>query len=332
MADSNFFPSYADQRDCARGLLYHPLDAFHSQIVPQPVAFRDTTSFTSPDFYTTEITQYGVFLRCNLCNVTCTGQISFNQHLSGAQHRKHFRPSSELSCQTCNLNFTDAHQQEAHMKGARHARRLKALGLNPVTSNEMTHEMQPESLSYYGTSDLNQASQSQLRDNVSGRKQQKPSDQQANLRTVVSQSQSFSSSNNSASVSIDTPSPQSASQRVRTKEQSIQTDSDHVFDQVRELESRVDPISLSLAACNLKERQAAKLPIDPKCQQSPKSLSGNSVSSSSTREAFCTHDSCIIIRALQTSGFRCFNNAIDRPAIKGNTSDAGGGRLLFDCP
>lgn len=291
MADCNFFPTYADQRDYARGLLYQPLDAFHSQVAPQPVASQDATSFASPDIYTTEITQYGVFLRCNLCNVTCTGQTSFNQHLSGAQHRRHFRPSTEFFCQTCNLNFTDANQQEAHIKGSRHARRLKMLGLKPVTSNETARGMQSESHLYYDTSDLDHVSQSQLRDKVSGRKQQKPSDQQANLRTVVSQAQSFSSSNNSTSVSMDTPSSQSTSQGVRTKEQSIQTDSDHVFDQVRQLESGVDPLSLSLAACNLKEHHSSKLPVGLKCQQSSKSLS--------TREAFCTHDSCIIIRALQ---------------------------------
>ncbi|THD20661.1 hypothetical protein D915_008378 [Fasciola hepatica] len=265
-----------------------PSDGYHPSTVSPLNSAQNATSYVIPDYCTVENTQYGVFLKCNLCNVNCTSQTSFDQHSAGARHRKHFRHPTEYFCEVCNLSFTDTSQQQAHVRGSRHARRLKQMDQSVATSVGTPPRTQSTNQFHCETCNLDCVSESQLQDHLAGRKHHRCAGQQMTSRT-----HSSVSSRTSASTPMGSLPSQCA------EDQAVQTEPDPKFDEIRQLESDINPGSMSVAACSQKPTAKSMLTVNTNHPRSPKRLNDRVVSPPVTREKFCVHDSCIILRALQ---------------------------------
>ena len=91
--------------------------------------------------------------RCDVCNVNCTGQESYDQHLQGSKHLKKLAQNaihkdgtsqvqpkdnlesliktqnpSQFRCDVCNVDMSGQIQYDMHMQGSKH---LKKLAQNP---------------------------------------------------------------------------------------------------------------------------------------------------------------------------------------------------------
>ncbi|TPP56537.1 hypothetical protein FGIG_06953 [Fasciola gigantica] len=265
-----------------------PSDGYHPSTVSPFNSAQNATSYVIPDYCTVENTQYGVFLKCNLCNVNCTSQTSFDQHSAGARHRKHFRHPTEYFCEVCNLSFTDTSQQQAHVRGSRHARRLKQMDQSVATSVGTPPRTQSTNQFHCETCNLDCVSDSQLQDHLAGRKHHRCAGQQMTSRA-----------HSSVSSRTSTSTPMGSLPSQCAEDQAVQTESDPKFDEIRQLESDINPGSMSVAACSQKPTTKSMLTVNTNHPRSPKRLNDRVVSPPVTREKFCVHDSCIILRALQ---------------------------------
>ena len=70
---------------------------------------------------------------CSLCQVKCTTQQTFNNHLIGKQHKKKLEvlhtPNRNIRCEICNVEANDQGGLDMHLAGKKHKKKAVQAGL-----------------------------------------------------------------------------------------------------------------------------------------------------------------------------------------------------------
>ena len=70
---------------------------------------------------------------CSLCQVKCTRISTFNDHLSGKQHKKKLEmlhpPNRNIRCEICNVEANDQVGLDMHLAGKKHKKKVAQAGL-----------------------------------------------------------------------------------------------------------------------------------------------------------------------------------------------------------
>ncbi|TGZ59721.1 hypothetical protein CRM22_008912 [Opisthorchis felineus] len=276
--------------------------------IPLSTSFRDglvpdeNVSLGHPSTYTITMTQYGELITCKFCNVSCTGRISYEQHLHGSRHRKNTQHKENFTCTACDTSFTSFEQRDAHLNGHKHRQKLLALSpsVAQVPHSSSTHNNQGPFRCI--SCNLDCSSLSQLNQHLMGKKHTKTLKMQRYKRNSGSEL-SVSASESEYPHRIAPVFPDNEVVKgVQSPGSSVDTpvgNSEDPMSRLMELESTLSGLRLS------------SFPSLHSCYANTGSNSANSTDEASKTEravvwsnpttletAFCKHRDCIIERAL----------------------------------
>ncbi|KAF8563142.1 hypothetical protein P879_06960 [Paragonimus westermani] len=254
---------------------------------------------TDRSTYDVSITPYGEVFMCKLCGVTCTGRISYEQHVRGSQHKRITQSKVQTTCHVCNCTFTSSGQLNDHLKGSRHRKKANASSPSvsfPVDSSKVATENDAFKCI---PCNLDCSSHSQLTQHLAGKKHAKSlkvhrlkwasSSERSSLLNCSSEGAPslFDGSqvgNNSQSPS-ETPTSTESVQVFTTTVDPLT----HLMD----LETALIGLQLStfppLESCYATSGPLSRYP----CQQSTQTQ----------RASFCRHVDCVVLRALKSYEF-----------------------------
>ncbi|KAG5447328.1 hypothetical protein CSKR_109841 [Clonorchis sinensis] len=276
--------------------------------LPLSTSFRDglssdeSVSLGDPSTYTITITQYGELITCKFCNVSCTGRISYEQHLHGSQHRKNTQPKENFTCTVCDVSFTSFEQRDAHLNGHKH--RQKLLTMSPsvaqVPHSSSTHNSQGPFRCI--SCNLDCSSLSQLNQHLMGKKHTKTLKMQMHKRNSGSEF-SVSASESEYSHRIDPVFPDNeVVDRVQSPGSSVDTsvgNSEDPMSRLMELESTLNGLRLSsfssLHSCYANTGSNSANSTDEASRTERTVVWSNAIT---LETPFCKHRDCIIERAL----------------------------------
>jgi len=74
---------------------------------------------------------------CKLCNVSCSNEYSFQQHLNGAAHRKKLSQTqnNQFHCKVCDITCPNEFSLNQHLNGEKHKKRMTATAAPPAEDN-----------------------------------------------------------------------------------------------------------------------------------------------------------------------------------------------------